>query len=321
LRWRAELRAEQGRYEDAFDDIKSCYRLGRHLKGDKALVEQLVGMAIEDIATRAIRDILSEHKIESTALINLQEDLEQITADEDFVVSLKMERLCMYDELQRCFTEDRIGGGHLYPFRTTGLGGGHQLAKLIVEVILPPERWPGVVHALFLHPNKQQTRKMADRYYSWMGNIMRKNPAQIRAEGIDIEKETMEIIKGNLLLEFFTPAIGRINEISYRNKADVNSTLAIIAILRYKQDKGNFPESLDELITVGYLKELPIDSWSDKPLIYKRTEDNFILYSVSLNFADDGGQVYKDEEGRPRLWNDESGDAVFWPVQKPEIMQ
>ena len=32
------LAAEQGRHEYAFSDMKSCYRFGRHLRGDKLLV-------------------------------------------------------------------------------------------------------------------------------------------------------------------------------------------------------------------------------------------------------------------------------------------
>jgi len=62
------------------------------------------------------------------------------------------------------------------------------------------------------------------------------------------------------------------------------------------------------------LKALPIDPFSDKPLVYRRTEDGFILYSVGPNFEDDGGVVGKDEKGRVKMWADE-GDAVFWPVK------
>ena len=104
--------------------------------------------------------------------------------------------------------------------------------------------------------------------------------------------------------------------LSYRFKADVQSLPVIIGALRFKIDKGQYPENLAELQQFGYIKEIPIDPWSDKPLVYKRTTDNFSLYSVGLNFKVDGGQVYRDEKGKPQLWHDEFGDAVFWPVQK-----
>jgi hypothetical protein len=69
-------------------------------------------------------------------------------------------------------------------------------------------------------------------------------------------------------------------------------------------------------VTSGYLNELPMDPFSDKPLAYKRTDGDFILYSFSHNLTDDGGQIGKNSRGEPRrLWAD-NGDSVFWPIQK-----
>ncbi|MHC4286667.1 MAG: hypothetical protein ACYSWZ_27480 [Planctomycetota bacterium] len=67
FRWRSWLHTENGRYEEAFSDTKTCYHFGRHVKGTKlVLVEQLVGIAIESIAVENLRDILSEHQIDAT---------------------------------------------------------------------------------------------------------------------------------------------------------------------------------------------------------------------------------------------------------------
>jgi hypothetical protein len=56
-----------------------------------------------------------------------------------------------------------------------------------------------------------------------------------------------------------------------------------------------------------------MDPFSDKPLIYRRTGDNFILYSLGPNFEDDGGKPATDSKGRPKKWLD-NGDTVFWPL-------
>ena len=321
LRCRVWLSAEQGRYESTFDDIKSCYRLGQHLRGDKTLIEQLVGIAIEAVAVQTLRDILSEHQFDSAILAKLQQDFEQMISDEDFVVSFKAEKLFMYDVIQRCFTEDRLGGGHLYLGRLVSISESwsevpeYSIPLIICRTILSPQTWPGAIKVLFIHPNKQESREMADRCYDFWERVACKSPAQIRAENIDIQKESLEIVKGNILLTMLAPALGRVIEISYRLPADVKSTLTIIAILRYRQQIGDYPENLDNLIEAGYLKELPMDPFSDKPLVYKKTDDDFILYSVGLNFEDDGGKYGKDKKGSPKLWVD-NGDAVFWPVQK-----
>jgi len=316
LLWRAHLHAEQGRYEDAFGDIKCCYRFGQHLKGDKFLIGQLVGCAIEAFAVQTIRDILSEHQIDSAALATLQKDFEHMISGEDFAINLEAEKLFMYDEIQRCFTEDRFGGGHLYLRRVEEIGtftvaGGINLFHFFSE----KKNWAAPLHVLFTHPNKRESREMADRYYAFWDKIVQKTPAQIRSERIDTEKEAMEIIKGNLLLEILTPAISRVSEISYRNRADVEAALAIIAILRYKQYIGGYPDKLEKLINADYLKVLPIDPYSGRSLVYKKMDNNFVLYSFGPNFRDDDGKMAYNKEGKPR-WRGtkEDGDMVFWPV-------
>ena len=94
----------------------------------------------------------------------------------------------------------------------------------------------------------------------------------------------------------------------------------MIAIFRYKSDTGRYPQNLNQLVTAGFLKPLPIDSFSDKPLSYKKTEDNFILYSIGPDFKDDDGVSGKDSKGQDRPWRD-NGDTVFWPVPKPQVKQ
>jgi type II secretory pathway pseudopilin PulG len=125
----------------------------------------------------------------------------------------------------------------------------------------------------------------------------------------------MKIAKGNLLIEILAPAVGRVIELGNRIETEVQATVAIIALQRYRQDKGQYPDSLNDLIAAGFLKELPIDPWSDKPLIYRKTDTGFTLYSVGLNFKDDGGVPAKDKEAKI-TWDDKEGDAVFWPAAK-----
>ncbi len=312
LRWRAYLCAEKGQYQDAFSDIKSCYRLGQHLRGDKTLIEQLVGIAIEALAVQTIRDILSQYQIDASILAALQKDFEQLIAGENFVVSLKTEKLFILDEVQRCFTADRIGGGHLYLQRVASFIDGGKPEPFNEKF------WPILLRALFTHPNKEQTLESGNKFYDYAQEMTTQTPAKIRTEHPDLNKEFERITKGNLLLELLAPAFQRIIEISFRCKTDVEATLTIIAISRYRQNKGAYPENLKELVTSGYIQELPIDSFSDKPLVYKKSGDDFILYSVGPNCVDDGGQSGKDDKGKPKLWAD-NGDAILWPVLKSEL--
>jgi len=115
-------------------------------------------------------------------------------------------------------------------------------------------------------------------------------------------------------MNILTPAIERVHHLGYRAQLDSHATVAGVAIICYQQAKGQYPESLNELVDCGYLKQVPVDPWSNKPLVYRRSQDSFLLYSVGRNFTDDGGVPGRDKNGRVRLLADD-GDAVFWPVQ------
>lgn len=324
LRWWIWTSAEQDRYEDAFSGIKSLYCLGQHLKGDSTFVEQLVGIATEALAAGTLRQILWDHTIESATLAQLQRELQQIVADENFTISLKAERLVTYDVIQRSFTGG-LGGGHIIPKslerffpEVTIISTGEEIRardRFIYDAWAALRRWG---YILFLHPDKQKTFRATEQFYDYWEKVAAKTPAQVRAEQTDIEEQAMQIIRGNILLEGMEPAIERISLQAHSLRASVQAMITIMAILRYEKSSGRYPDDLEELVTAGYLKEVPIDPYSGGPLLYKRTQKGFVLYSIGSNFEDDGGQIFYSDRGRPiTRGTNEGGDWVFWPVLKP----
>ncbi len=315
LCWRAMLKAEAGQYADAFEDIKACYRFGRHLRGDVTIVEQLVGISIESLSNRSVREIISKNQIDSKLLADLQNDIEKNIADENFGYSFKVEKMFTLDEIQRCFTSDSIGKGHIYVPRVLMLGG--EIQSLSGSKSDEFDFWwePVAVYSkFFMHPNREQTIKSMNKLYGYWEQVFLKTPAQINKEQLNIDEESEQIIKGNLFLEVLAPAFNKVYQYNYQGRTDVEATLTILAITRYKQDKGRLPENLEQLVTDGYLKQVPIDPFSDKPLVYQQKDGSFILYSYGLNCTDEGGQM-GISGGKPKPWAD-NDDAVFWPVQE-----
>ena len=74
------------------------------------------------------------------------------------------------------------------------------------------------------------------------------------------------------------------------------------------------------MVEAGYLKKLPMDPYSDRPFVYRKTESGFFLYSFGENLKDDDGEMGLGSRGTPKLYMD-NGDWVFWPVLKPPIKQ
>ena len=51
---------------------------------------------------------------------------------------------------------------------------------------------------------------------------------------------------------------------------------------------------MDELAPT-YLKKIPDDLFSEKPLIYRPEDKGYLLYSVGINGMDEDGRGYGDE--------------------------
>ncbi|MCH9022868.1 MAG: hypothetical protein IID32_08885 [Planctomycetes bacterium] len=118
------------------------------------------------------------------------------------------------------------------------------------------------------------------------------------------------------LVRELNPPFSGASERAWRGKAFHEATLAVLALHRWKLQKGSFPDSLEELVDAGLLRTLPLDPYRDGPLTYKKQGDDFILYSYAGDFDDDQGQQNPDQH--PRAWNEEDGDRRFWPLETPD---
>ena len=312
MAWQAKMKAYDGHTKEAFDDLLACYRAGRHFKGPRSLVEQLVGIGIQAISTKSILVILNNQEVDSQSLRNLQIRLEKLMAEDTYTINYEVERFCILDFIQRCYTNNGRGSGHMIPGQLKSLSGIGPSSDSV-------SNYSEMLVMALVSANRRQMSREFDKFYDAAQKWAYKTPWQLREENVDFE---MGLRNWSTLkqarywpVSVLMPALGRVSEMSYRLSADVKSTLTVIALLRYRQDTGNYPERLDGLVTAGYLKHLPMDPWSDKPLVYKRVDDGFMLYGVGGNFKVDGGEVVRDDKGRVRKYADE-GDWVSWPVPR-----
>ncbi len=322
LNWRAYIEANQGNFEGAFKDIETAYILGRHNKGNKTLVENLVGISIQAMTIGTFRSILNNFEIPVEYLTKWQSEFKEMIQDENFVAQGFMgEKMMLYDEIQRSFVDSWFGIEHLYLRHVSGIVEMNS-EYLIIFIFSDVETddflkmGKNISYVLFTHPDKQQTRQQADEFYDLWEEYAKKTPAQVKREDIDVDKEVEKLTSQNILLNLLAaPAFEKVIQIHYRTKIDIQSTLPLLAILRYEKENGHYPESLEVLVEQGYLDEIPTDPFSDEPIKYRKTYGNFVLYSVGMNMVDDGGvHAIKPYNQKKVVW-EENGDAVFWPVE------
>jgi hypothetical protein len=321
LCFKASLSASEGNYNQGFENILTALKLGKHIKTEPFIIENLVGMAIESTAVQNVRQILSRYNIDKYELAKLQSDFEAIAWEDIFRINFNGERMCIYDAIQRSFTDD-IFGGHIYVREDTGIMAdildgpyNNQIGKREQQDF--PETLKKLFSILFTQPGKKETLKAINELHDYYERMSVLTPAEQRSMEPNSHEEFTKVVGNNVVLRVVAPALDKAISICYRNKTEVQATTTIIALIRYKQENGAYPNNLQELLNKGLIKEIPLDPYSDKPLVYKKTEKGFTLYSVGPDFIDNGGIMGVDKDGKPRLWNETGGDAVFWPVAEP----
>jgi len=93
------------------------------------------------------------------------------------------------------------------------------------------------------------------------------------------------------------------HDIYFRNTAEIQGVRIIIALRRYKNKTGDWPESLDDIKSLSPA-EIFVDPINGDSFFYKLTEENFTLYSKGKNNIDEGGKHDK-ESG--------ADDWLIWP--------
>jgi hypothetical protein len=202
---------------------------------------------------------------------------------------LKSERYSVYDMMQRFFTDDGKGDGRV----CVSVGEVIQYQDMGQEV---RDLW-GVA----TQPGRKETVKKFEETQLKARELAAMEPWQIRQKGVTASMAISKAIEGNMFLGIMREW-SELTGVYQNSRIARTGTQATVAVLRYKMDAGRLPVGWDEVVQKGYLRAAPIDGYSGVPLVYRRMDSGFEVYSAGPNYRDDGCD--KDE------------DIVFWPVEK-----
>lgn len=102
----------------------------------------------------------------------------------------------------------------------------------------------------------------------------------------------------------------RIHDIYLRLTAEQRGNQLIIALRRYKNKTGNWPQSLDDIKSLAPA-EILVDPINGSSFVYKPTEENFALYSKGKNNIDEKGEYDYD-------WHENKAEPDDWLIWPPK---
>ncbi len=293
LAFDAALAAREGDPDRAAANIGATFDLGAQLGREPFLISDLVAFAVYELGAAQLRRIIADHPglFERDHLVQLSHTIAR-TRDAALTLDLHTEAYFFDDFLQRAYTDDGNGGGHL-------TNEGTQLFFTAIDTWNSGGDWNalGVIGAAARPAILAFDTGRRDQHRRYHGLIAAAN--EIIAEGPHAiwksDRAYEELVHSDhggpigSPVTALAPAYGKAIASMFRVNTSADATAAILALEAWHARAGRYPDTLSELVP-RLLPEIPADPFDPgEPIKYERRGDSFVLYSIGADADDDAG--------------------------------
>lgn len=264
---------------------------GANTGNGPTLIENLVGVAMQALASQELMDVMAKHggELDYTQVASaVESSYRPVRSMEE---SIQFERAMFMDSIQRIFTADPETGRiepdvqKIREFQSLAGGDMDPVDNVMQTMGLATIDYDATLN---------EANALYDRMAAAARQPYREGHEQFSA----IEREIAQ--SGNAMVKMLAPAFSRAHMVKTRAEAQRRASMLLANIKAYEQQTGAPPESLEAFAG----REFVQDPFTGQPYIYRRTADGFMLYSAGGNGVDDGG--IDDPKA-------ETNDAVYWP--------
>jgi hypothetical protein len=290
----ARRAAADGDGEQALADVVRIHRLGMHAASEPILISRLVGQAIDAVALGTLADVLP--RLEKSDLPLLDKD-----SLRDFV-----ETPVRY---QRAFLgEEAFGLATLGDLSDAARGTSTmELLRSMSDAPTPmPFDGPlALLYRCFLLPSDiAGYRAVMQSYQDIAGTMLlpKPQPYQVVVKATAEVEDTLTSRRAGAFASLMAPALSSVLTSQAKGEALHDVAGVLVATTRARLTGKPIAESL----VPDAVPALPGDRFTaDKPLLAKRADDGWVVYSVGPDGEDDGGPVPAGAE--PVEGNDDVG--------------
>ncbi len=302
--------AHAGEGARAVESIEAILGMARQCRRP-LLVEQLVSLAVTGLAMSRTEQALAlaPDAFDDALLARLDAALAHLD-DAMFTVDFRGETIGFEDFLQRAYTDDGAGDGHVTAQIFASIGGQPDPRSRVLG--------PGL---LLMMPSRRTLREANERSVELASDIASRPPWTWRDEQPAAASFYSEFLGDMLLDSLVNPTSkARAATAGPWTRARRDMTRVIIALHRHHAMRGAWPESLSVLVGAD-LPALPADPYTGEPLRYAVREGRPHLWSVGEDGVDDRLSIALRPWGSsPLAIRDETktpspllGDLQFWP--------
>jgi len=303
------------RLNDAMHKQLAVMRMADHLYQQKTLLDMSAGLTLELMAADNINRLVIDYPINNKHLAriaetktvfknDIQSDWPHILESEKLLIKNIVGLLYHTDKNSRVRLTRNLAGAvgkyfgvvRRYRYPTT------RIAKAMVLA-----QW------LIVPSNPKKAGRIIDRSFEKYNRlIIKKYQSQNEDKSVEHPRPKLNFrraidIAAHQRTSFYHPLYNQ----SRRRISSAKSGRIIIALKKFKNQNGSFPQTLDNLAGLLAHDDL-IDPVSDDAFVYRPLGDSFILYSKGKNKIDDDGISYSKEN---------KDDHLIFPPKHPILIQ
>jgi hypothetical protein len=308
-----------GRINQALEKQIAVVHMVKHQYQQPSLTDVLVGAGIEIFSTNQLKRFIIEGDATEKHLDLIEKALAKVKHDwgTDLPRILDYEKLVAKNFCGMFYEINLKGKTRLNPGEATRVMTA-QLPEDVKEKFVITY-WRGrlikasTIWAWFYMPSTPQKAgeiinseyeklyAMADPDFNWAG----KPAKMLTFNCLNYRYLVVPVIE-------LVPVYGGTHDIYLRNISQQRGILLTIALRRYKNKTGYWPESLDEVKSLA-AEEIFVDPMNGGSFIYKLMDGNFELYSRGKNNVDENGQYNKTCDPNSGECKIKEDDLPVWP--------
>jgi hypothetical protein len=294
------LRLGSGDLKRSLGDLEAAHLLARKRSRDMLVVDGLIRLAMDSLAANAGKGYLASDRVEAGDLRLYRKMLRELPEPVDLHSTMEIERLIALGvamSVIRDARDDRkIGSEELVPKLSLGKGPVEWDAALrrlntpfdLLERLGKLPAWKRTEVRRELHELIDTSYKRVEKE-----NLFRAGFSEL------LNHDKWARFRGERLGDVIVcavlpPRMDRLFDMESEYVALLQVVRLASAVRQYQLGEGDLPEKLSALVKAKLIEQVPTDPFSGKPLVYKRTDEGFVLYSVGLNLRDDGGKENRD---------------------------
>ena len=296
LAHRARCHLLVGQPDKALEDLTLLHDLNFTLAKDgrpATLVEAMIHIAISGLYVNVVACGLNSHSWSEPELEALQEQLSEI----------HLPPLLVYS-----FQAERAGACHLVDMSVKEMMHASGAPKPASDL-----GWWFIPHG-WIDQNKTIIATAEGQMIESVDLTNQTiSPFKAKATVAYWDKTFQRTTPWNFIASLCIPNFSKAADTTGRNQTWADQAQIVCALERYRLRNGQYPPTLAALVP-QFIGAIPKDIISGKPMTYvRKDEQNYLLYSVGWNEADEGGIIARTKAGAE---DRDNGDWV-WHYPEP----